>query len=68
MLVNLHTRIRRALPGGPGKGVLFTRDKPVILRPTDALELWNTTGTHLFASVPGAGSYQPVLAAQRKAA
>lgn len=62
-LVNLHTGTRRALPGGPGKGVLFTRDKLVVLRPTDALEVWDTTGTHLFASKPGAGSYQPVLAA-----
>lgn len=62
-LVDLHTGTRRALPGGPAEGVLFSRDKLVVLRPTGALETWDTTGTYLFASVPGGGSYHSILAA-----
>ncbi|HEU0087052.1 MAG TPA: hypothetical protein VFQ77_05305 [Pseudonocardiaceae bacterium] len=62
-LVDIRTGQRRALPGGPGDGVLFTRDRLLVLRPTGALDVWDTSGTHLFMSVPGAGSYESVLAA-----
>jgi WD40 repeat protein len=62
-LVDIRTGTRRALPGGAGKGMLFTRDRLLVVRPSGALEVWDITGTRLLYSIPGARDDEPVLAA-----
>jgi WD40 repeat protein len=62
-LLNLHNGSRHVLPGGSSKGVLFTRNELLVLRPNGTLEVWDTTGTRLLRSIPGTPDYYPVLAA-----
>lgn len=62
-LLNLGHGSRHVLPGGSSKGVLFTRNELLVLRPNGTLEVWDTTGTRLLRSIPGAPDYYPVFAA-----
>ena len=61
-LVNLRTGDTHVVGSGNAEGILFTRDRLLIQRSTGSLEVWDITGRHLLATLPGAGGYAGALA------